>query len=185
MHSLFDPLLGLHVVNVCIIIFITISIYFLVFAKEGALVESVFVWQVACFSYLILLSVEDVAALTWGAVFLASEDEDVTLRDWTSTKPILDICFEAAWPDFDEFPEGWLFQICGIKSFNVSDRWLISSEHINVPLLNGDSCGQISIPIEFWLFSPAVVLNAVHFTCLRRVVKSWTNCINEAVANCC
>jgi len=64
MHSLFDPLLGLHVVNVCIIIFITISIYFLVFAKEGALVESVFVWQVACFSYLILLSVEDVAALT-------------------------------------------------------------------------------------------------------------------------
>jgi hypothetical protein len=55
--SFFAPSLGLHVVNVGIIIFIAISIHFLILADKGSLVEGVFVWQVASLGDLILRGV--------------------------------------------------------------------------------------------------------------------------------
>ncbi len=69
--------------------------------------------------YLILMRVEDVAAQAACTVFLASKDQDVCLRDWTCTKPVLDVRLQTTRPYFDQFPKGWLVIVHGVKSLNV------------------------------------------------------------------
>ena len=93
----------------------------MIFAEESSLVESVFAGEISSFGDLVLLGIEDVAALTAGAILLASEDQNVVLGDGASAKPILNVCFEAAGPDFDKLPESRLLETCSVKSLNVSD----------------------------------------------------------------
>ncbi len=69
-----------------------------------------------------------------------------------------------------------------VKPLDICDRRLVASKDVDVPLLDCDGCGEVSVPVELWLLSPAVVLDAVDLTGLGRVVEARSNCIDEAVA---
>jgi hypothetical protein len=106
-----------------------------------------------------LLSVKDIGGAARGPIFLSSENQDLLLRDRASTEPVLDVSFEGSTPHFDKLPESRLFIVGSVKALNISHRWLIPSKHIDVSLLDRDSCRQISVSVELRLLSPAVVLN--------------------------
>jgi hypothetical protein len=101
LSSLFGPCLGLNVVNICLVIFIAVSVDFSIFTKEGALVEGVFVRQIACLNDLVLLSVEDIRAATRSSIFLPSEYQDLTLRHGTCSEPVLYVCLKTTAPNLD------------------------------------------------------------------------------------
>ena len=84
------------------------------------------------------------------------------LGDWASTEPILDVRFKGRRPDLYQLPEGWLLVVRGIQALDISDRWLIASEHVDVPLLDGNSSREVPISVQLGLLSPAIVFNRVH-----------------------
>ena len=77
--SLLGPRLGLHIVDVSIVVLVPVRVNLVVFAQEGALVECVLVRQVARLCDLILLRVEHVRGIARGAVLLSSEYQDVLI----------------------------------------------------------------------------------------------------------
>lgn len=82
----------MHTVNIGIVVFIAVRVDLLIFAQKSPLVEGVLVWQVSSPHDLVLLRVEEVAALTAGSVFLAPEDQDLGRRNGARAEPILDVC---------------------------------------------------------------------------------------------
>lgn len=138
--SLFGPAFCFYVVDVGVIVLVAVSINLLVLADEGALVERVLVRQVTRLCDLILRGVKDVAAVAAGSVLLASEDQDVSLRDGACSKPVLDISLQTCRPNLDQLPVRWMLVSSRIKSLNVRDRRLVPSKDVDEPLLNRD-CG--------------------------------------------
>ena len=105
------------------------------------------------------------------------------LRNRTSSKPILDVGFQAAAPDLDQLPVSRLIRINGVQSLNIGHRRFVTSKDVNVPLLDGDRSGQVPVTIELRLLSPAIVLDRVHFASLGGVVEPGPNRVNEGVAH--
>jgi len=182
-QSFLGPSLGCHVVNVSVIVFIPVSVNLAVFAKESSLVESVFVWKRACLRDLILLGVENVGRWAWGPVFLSSENKNLLLRDWACAEPVLNIGFEGGTPHFYQLPESWLLGVNCVQPFDVCDRWLVSTKDINIPLLDCDCGGQVSVSVELRFFSPAIVFDRINLTSLWSVVETRSDSVNEWVAD--
>lgn len=65
------------------------------------MVEGVFIGHVASFRDLVELRVEDVGGLGGVAVFFASENQNLSLGDWTGPKPVLYVVFKTLRPDFN------------------------------------------------------------------------------------
>ena len=93
------------------------------------------------------------------AVLLAAKDQDLSLRDRASTKPVLDVVLEALRPDFDQLPVWSLLARIRVKTLNVRHRWLIASQHVDEAVLNRDSSRQVAIAVKLWLLAPLVAHN--------------------------
>ena len=135
-----------HIVNISCLIFVSISINFIVSAQESSLVKSVSTRHIVSFANLIHLCVKYVTTSRTLSIFLPSKYQNFSVIYRTSTKPILNIIFKTLRPHLNQFPIRCLSTFC-IKSFNVSDRWFIAAHHINIPISNGNSSRQISISI--------------------------------------
>ena len=151
--------------------FSAVCVNFVVFAQESALVECILVGQVARLLNRVLLGVKDVAADAASAILLAPENQDVVLRDRACSKPVLDVGFEGAAPHFDQLPEGRLLHVDRVQALDVCHAWLVPAKHVDEPRLDGHCSRQVPVSVEFWLLSPAVVLDAVDFAGLACVVE--------------
>jgi len=105
-------------------------------------------------------------------VFLTAKDQDLSLRDGTSAKPVLDVVLEALGPDFDEFPIWRFLARIRVQSLNVRHRRLIATQHIDEAVLDGYGRRQVPIPVELWLLTPLITYDRVDLTCLAGVVEA-------------
>lgn len=135
--SFFLPRFLSSIINVCVVIFISIGIYLIVFAQKCSLIECIFVRKASCLLNLILLCVEYIRRTCRVSIFFASKNQDLILRNCTRSEPIFNVWFETAAPNFNQLPKSLLLWSLCIKSLNVSNRWLITSKYINVSLLDG------------------------------------------------
>ena len=184
-RNLLRPSLVCDRVHICTIVLVSVGIHFTVFTKESALVERVFVGHVASLWYLVKLRVEQVRWSGRVTVFFSSKNEDLSLRDGTSTKPILDIILEALWPHFDQLPIGLLVVCICIKSLNVCHGRFVASQHIDEAVLDSYCRGEVPVPVQFRLLSPLIASYGVNFACLWRVVETRSNSVYEVRPNSC
>ena len=182
--NLLGPSLISDWVHIGTVVLVTIGIHFPVFAKESALVERIFVGHVACLGYLVKLCVEQVWWSRRVAVFLSSENEDLSLGDRTSTKPVLDIILEALWPHFYQLPVWLLVVWVCIKSLDVCHGRFVAAQHIDKAVLDCYCSWEVPVPVQLRLLPPLVARNGVYFACLRCIVKARTDSVYEVWPNC-
>ena len=184
-RNLFGPSLIWDRVDISTVILITVGVYFAILTQECPLVESVLVWQIACLRDLIQLSIEQVRWSRGVTILLSSEDQYLRLRDRASPEPIFDVVFKALRPDLYQFPVWRLITWIRVKSLYVSDGWFVSSQHIDVSILNRHCRGQVPVSVELGLFAPLVANYWVNLACFRCIVEAGANCIYEVGTNGC
>ena len=96
------------------------------------------------------------------AILLASKDQNFVQGYLASSKPVLDVILETLRPDLYELPS-LILPFC-VESLDICHAWLVPTHHIDVPLLDRHRCREISILVEFWLFSPLVPYHRVYLT---------------------
>lgn len=112
------------------------------------------------------------------SVFLPTKDQNLRLGDRAGSKPVLDVILEALRPNLDQFPVRRLIARISVKSLNICYRWLISTQHIDVSILDSHSRREVSVSVQLRLLTPLVASNWVNFTRFWRIIESRSNCVN-------
>ena len=136
--SFFLPSFLSCIINICIVIFISIGIYLVVFAQKCSLIECIFVRKTSCLLDLVLLSIKNVRGACRISIFFASKNQNLILRNCTRSEPIFYIWFETAAPNFNQLPKSLLLWSLSIKSFNISNRGFVSPKYVDISLLDGN-----------------------------------------------